>query len=144
MELFCAGFDDVVSMGDMNDLPEADIICTATSASNPLFDSSHIAKGTHINAVGAHGRTKRELPSELIQNARVYVDSFISSQSEAGNLIIPIEHGDYEWNRIECEIGTLINSNTEGRANESDITIFNSVGSAIQDLVISTIVMEKN
>ncbi len=144
VELFCAEFDDIVSMGDMNDLVDADIICTATSASKPLFESSHISKGTHINAVGAHGRTKRELPSELIQNSRVYVDSLISSQSEAGNLIIPIEHGDYKWNQIECEIGNLINSNIQGRANESDITIFNSVGSAIQDLVISAIIMEKN
>ena len=100
------------------------------------------SKGTHINAVGAHGQTKRELPTELIQSAKVYVDSLSSSQVEAGNLLIPIEQDEYEWNLVEGEIGSFIESNTKISDHESNITVFSSVGSAVQDLVIAVMVME--
>ena len=144
VESFCADLDDTVSPGDINDLDNADIICTATSSPDPLFDYNQIPKGLHINAVGAHGPTKRELPTKLIQYSKVYVDSLSASHQEAGNLLIPINNNEYNWEKIEGEIGNLILSNISGRLNDNDITIFNSIGSAIQDLVISSLVMEAN
>jgi len=144
VEIFCAEFDDVVSLGNIGDLKNADIICTATTSKEPLFEFNHISNGTHINAVGAHGSNKREVPTELIQNSKVFVDSLASSFKEAGNILIPIENGDYSWDKVQCEIGELFNLNSKGRSNESDITFFNSVGTAAQDLVISSLVMEKN
>ena len=80
--------------------------------------------------------------TELIQSAKVYVDSLSSSQVEAGNLLIPIERGEYEWNLVEGEIGSFIESNTKISDHESNITVFSSVGSAVQDLVIAVMVME--
>ena len=80
VELFCDAFDNTVSPGKMSDLKNADIICTATTSSDPLFEFSHISKGVHINAVGAHGPNKREIPTKVIQQSKVFVDSFVSSQ----------------------------------------------------------------
>ena len=68
----------------------------------------------------------------------------MSSHKEAGNLLIPIENNDYSWDKVEGEIGEIFNSDREGRVDDSDITFFNSVGTAVQDLVISNIILEKN
>ena len=144
VELFCNKFDARVSPGNLNDLKHADIVCTATTANEPLFKFNHISNGTHINAVGAHGSQKREVPAELIQRSKVFVDSLISSYKEAGNILIPIESGDYSWDKVQCEIGQLSNSKSKGRSKESDITFFNSVGTAVQDLVVSNLIMERN
>ena len=144
VELFCNKFDARVSPGNLNDLKRADIVCTATTANEPLFKFNHISNGTHINAVGAHGSQKREVPAELIQRSKVFVDSLISSYKEAGNILIPIESGDYSWDKVQCEIGQLSNSKSKGRSKESDITFFNSVGTAVQDLVVSNLIMERN
>ena len=144
VELFCNKFDARVSPGNLNDLKRADIVCTATTANEPLFKFNHISNGTHINAVGAHGSQKREVPAELIQRSKVFVDSLISSYKEAGNILIPIENGDYSWDKVQCEIGQLSNSKSKGRSKESDITFFNSVGTAVQDLVVSNLIMERN
>ena len=144
VELFCNKFDARVSRGNLNDLKHADIVCTATTANEPLFKFNHISNGTHINAVGAHGSQKREVPAELIQRSKVFVDSLISSYKEAGNILIPIETGDYSWDKVQCEIGQLSNSKSKGRSKESDITFFNSVGTAVQDLVVSNLIMERN
>ena len=144
VELFCNKFDARVSPGNLNDLKHADIVCTATTANEPLFKFNHISNGTHINAVGAHGSQKREVPAELIQRSKVFVDSLISSYKEAGNILIPIKSGDYSWDKVQCEIGQLSNSKSKGRSKESDITFFNSVGTAVQDLVVSNLIMERN
>ena len=144
VELFCNKFDARVSRGNLNDLKHADIVCTATTANEPLFKFNHISNGTHINAVGAHGSQKREVPAELIQRSKVFVDSLISSYEEAGNILIPIESGDYSWDKVQCEIGQLSNTKSKGRSKESDITFFNSVGTAVQDLVVSNLIMERN
>ena len=144
VELFCNKFDARVSPGNLNDLKHADIVCTATTANEPLFKFNHISNGTHINAVGAHGSQKREVPAELIQRSKVFVDSLISSYKEAGNILIPIESGDYSWDKVQCEIGQLSNTKSKGRSKESDITFFNSVGTAVQDLVVSNLIMERN
>ena len=144
VELFCNKFDARVSPGNLNDLKHADVVCTATTANEPLFKFNHISNGTHINAVGAHGSQKREVPAELIQRSKVFVDSLISSYKEAGNILIPIESGDYSWDKVQCEIGQLSNSKSKGRSKESDITFFNSVGTAVQDLVVSNLIMERN
>ena len=144
VELFCDTFDSNVSQGKLSDLKYADIICTATTSSDPLFEFSHISNGVHINAVGAHGPNKREISTKVIQQSKVFVDSFVSSHKEAGNLLIPIENNDYSWDKVEGEIGEIFNSDREGRVDDSDITFFNSVGTAVQDLVISNIILEKN
>ena len=74
----------------------------------------------------------------------MFVDSLISSYKEAGNILIPIESGDYSWDKVQGEIGQLSNAKSKGRSKESDITFFNSVGTAVQDLVVSNLIMDRS
>ena len=128
---FCNQFDQSVEIGTKDCLIDADIICTATTSKTPLFEFGDLNPGVHINAVGAHQSASRELPSELIQNGKVFIDQLSPSKHEAGDILIPIEEGKYTWDKIE------------GRKTESEITIFNSIGNAMQDLVIGSIIIEK-
>ena len=141
---FCNQFDQSVEIGTKDCLIDADIICTATTSKTPLFEFGDLNPGVHINAVGAHQSTSRELPSELIQNGKVFIDQLSPSKHEAGDILIPIEEGKYTWDKIEGELGELIDCKIEGRKNELEITIFNSIGNAIQDLAIGSIIIEKN
>ena len=143
-EEFCKQFDSFVEPGNNDCLVDADIICTATTSDNPLFEVDDVKPGVHINAVGAHQSKSRELSSNLIQKGKVYIDQLEPSKHEAGDILIPITEGIYSWDNIEGELGELIDGKIEGRKNDIDITIFNSIGNAIQDLVIGTIILEKN
>ena len=141
---FCNQFDSSVESASSDCLKNADIICTATTSDNPLFNLNDVKPGVHINAVGAHQSKSRELSSELIQMGKVFIDQLSPSKHEAGDILIPIMEGIYSWDKIEGELGELIDGKIEGRKNESEITIFNSIGNAIQDLVIGSIIIEKN
>ena len=141
---FCNQFDASVEVGTKECLIDADIICTATTSKTPLFEFRDLKPGVHINAVGAHQSKSRELPSKLIQNGKVFIDQLSPSKHEAGDILIPIEEGIYSWDKIEGELGQVIDCKIEGRKNESEITIFNSIGNAIQDLAIGSIIIEKN
>ena len=141
---FCNSFDSIIQPGEVSDLKNADIICTATTSKTPLFNFEDIKAGVHINAIGAHQADTRELDTSLIQKSKVYIDQLSSSQIEAGDLIIPINEGKYNWNNIEGELGELIDEKIAGRTSEDEITIFNSIGNAVQDLVIASMVFEKN
>ena len=141
---FCNSFDSIIPPGEMSDLKNADIICTATTSKTPLFNFEDIKAGVHINAIGAHQADTRELDTSLIQKSKVYIDQLSSSQIEAGDLIIPINEGKYNWNNVEGELGELIDEKIAGRTSEDEITIFNSIGNAVQDLVIASMVFEKN
>jgi ornithine cyclodeaminase/alanine dehydrogenase-like protein (mu-crystallin family) len=140
---FCNSFDETVQPGEMNNLKNADIICTATTSERPLFDFDDISHGVHINAVGAHKSDTRELGTKLVQEGKVYIDQLSSSKNEAGDIIIPINEGKYDWGQIQGELGDLILGKLQGRSSDQDITIFNSIGNAVQDLVIAEMVMEK-
>lgn len=142
--LFCDLFDEVVQSGKMDDLKKADIICTATTGKTPLFDFEDVNPGVHVNAIGAHKPDTRELGTRLIQKAKVFIDQLSSSKNEAGDIIIPINEGQYAWNQIEGELGNLISGKIPGRISEIDITIFNSIGNAVQDLVIAALLIGKN
>ena len=140
---FCEGLDPLVQPGSLQDLENADIICTVTTQETPLFDYNQIKTGVHINAVGSHKPDTRELPSALIQNSKVYVDHLPASKIEAGNILIPISEEVYNWDNIAGELGQLVDKKINGRSTESDITVFNSIGNAAQDLVIAAMVHEK-
>ncbi len=101
---FCEGFDSVVQPGNKLDLKTADIVCTATTGETPLFDLDDVKPGVHINAVGAHKPTTRELGTALIQRGKVYIDKLSSSKVEAGDILIPVSEGTYDWSQVNWEI----------------------------------------
>jgi alanine dehydrogenase len=112
----------------------ADIICTATTSSNPVVDGGEISSGAHINAIGANHAHKRELDDEAIAKADVVVvDSIEQSKQEAGDLINGF-HGDVaRWARVH-ELADLVAGKCPGRSHDSQTTLFKSNGIAAWDL----------
>jgi alanine dehydrogenase len=113
---------------------EADIICVVSGATTPVIESSWIRAGTHINAVGAHRPRERELDTATIQRARVFVDYLPSAMEEAGDILIPIEEKAIESTHVLGDLTGLVTNRVEGRIDPKDVTVFKSVGLAIEDI----------
>jgi ornithine cyclodeaminase len=113
---------------------DADLICTVTSACEPILNGTWIAPGAHVNAVGACVPRCRELDSEAVRRARVYVDHRPAALAEAGDLLIPIAEGVLDATHIVGEIGDVLIGGVPGRRGPEEITLFKSLGIAIEDL----------
>ena len=125
-------------------LREADIICTATTSKNPVFSHDEIKKGVHINAVGAYKPDGREIPAETVAASKIVVDHMESCLTEAGDLIIPLKEGKIKREDIYGEIGEIIAGKKQGRNGTEEITLFKSVGNAVQDLVSAKIALKNS
>jgi ornithine cyclodeaminase/alanine dehydrogenase-like protein (mu-crystallin family) len=121
-------------------LREADIVCTATTSAVPVFADADLKPGAHINAVGSYKPHVRELPAETVRRARVFVDHRPSALEEAGDLIIPLRAGLIDESHILAEIGAVLAGREPGRASEEEITVFKSVGNAVQDLAVAVLI----
>jgi ornithine cyclodeaminase/alanine dehydrogenase-like protein (mu-crystallin family) len=113
---------------------EADVVCTATSAASPVFDDGDLADGAHINAVGAFRPDMMEVPMDTVARARVVVDHRESAMEEAGDLLAPLRAGLVGRSIFDVELGDLLSGNAPGRTAPEQVTLFKSVGVAIQDL----------
>lgn len=116
----------------------ADIITTATSSSEPVFDGRLVKPGTHVNAVGAYRLDMRELDTYTVAAARVYVDSREAALAEAGDLVMPLREGAIDAAHIVGELGEVLAGAAPGRQSDDDITVFKSVGLSVQDVVAAT------
>ncbi|MEM1583963.1 MAG: hypothetical protein QXF28_02000 [Nitrososphaerota archaeon] len=112
---------------------KADIICTATTSSTPVVRREWLKPGVHMNAIGAYTPDMREIDTETIVNAKVVVDMREAALSEAGDIIIPIREGRYSEDKIYAELGEIVSGAKPGRTSEEEITVFKSVGLALQD-----------
>ena len=121
---------------------QADVICTATTATSPVFADADVPPGTHINAVGAYTPHMQEVPPETVLRARVVIDHRESSLAEAGDLLIPIEQGLMTEDHIYAELGEIAAGSKPGRASPDEITLFKSVGVAVQDVAAAGAVLE--
>lgn len=124
-------------------LAEADIVCTATTSGVPVFDDADIAPGTHINAIGVYKPHLREIPAATIKRARVVVDERAAAWEEAGELILARKEGVIDESHVYAEIGEILASRLPGRASETEITLFKSVGIANQDLSAAHVVLSR-
>lgn len=116
-------------------LQGADIICTATNATSALLDARDVKPGAHINAVGAFSPTMLEIPSEIVCRARVVVDHRASALEEAGDLLAPLRAGLISEDHFKTELGELVLEHAGVNSSDAgQITLFKSVGVAIQDL----------
>jgi ornithine cyclodeaminase/alanine dehydrogenase-like protein (mu-crystallin family) len=116
---------------------DADVICTATTSRQPVFDDADVKPGTHINAVGAFTPEMQELPAETVTRATVVLDSTEAALAEAGDLIIPLNEGRVSRDHFSRELGHLVDGTATGRTNTDEITLFKSVGNAVQDVVVA-------
>ena len=115
----------------------ADIICTATTSAVPVFQEQHITQGVHINGIGSYKPTTHEIPPEIIAKSLLVVDQREAALSEAGDVVIPIQRGLIKEEHIHAELGEIVSGYKKGRTTEDQITVFKSVGNAIQDLAIA-------
>jgi len=121
---------------------EADVICTATTSSSPVFDSSEVRAGAHINAVGAFTPEMQEVDVATLREPRIVVDSRSACLAEAGDLLIPLGQGLIPAADGWTELGEIASGRSEGRRNASEITYFKSVGNAVQDVSVGQAVLE--
>ncbi len=122
---------------------DADIVCTATTSRTPVFSDADIRPGTHVNAVGAFQPSMQELPAELVARASIVVDQVEAALEEAGDFIIPIEQGKLDRARIERELGQIVAGEVAGRVSDDEITLFKSVGNAVQDVTVARRAVEQ-
>jgi len=127
----------------LQNLKQADIICTATNSIKSLFSRNDLNYGVHINAIGSYKPEMQELDPRIIKSGILFTDSREAVLKESGDLIKPLKDGVFSENIIRGEIGDVINSNVSGRETTDDITIFKSVGLGVQDLFIANLIYNK-
>jgi ornithine cyclodeaminase len=128
-----------VSRASSSDVGDADVICTCTSATDPVFQGADLGSGVHINAVGAFEPGSREVDTETVTSATVFVDDRDAALAEAGDLRIPIDAGALDPDRIGGDLRALVTGGA-GRRSAKEITLFKSVGVAWEDLAVASAV----
>jgi alanine dehydrogenase len=121
----------------------ADIVVTATTSKNPVVLREWLGDKVHISAIGSFYPDYRELDTDTIRDAKVVVDSKEAIMEEAGDILIPIGEGAITEDHIHAELGELVLGRKEGRTEEDGLTVFKSVGLAIQDSSVASLVLKK-
>ncbi len=122
---------------------EADVITTVTKARTPLFDGDRLRPGTHINAIGSALPHAREIDGNTVKRAGcVVIDDLAQGREENGDLIAAVEEDLIAWTRV-VELGPLVAGKAKGRADDEQITLFESQGIALQDLAAARLVYRK-
>ena len=110
------------------------IVSCATTAVSPIVRGAWLVPGTHLDLVGAFKRNMREVDDASVAKSHVYVDTYAGALAEAGDIIEPIEHGVIARADVRGELAELVTGAAKGRSSASEITLFKSVGTAIEDL----------
>lgn len=121
----------------------ADIVVLVTASPIPVIRDEDIAPGTHICAVGACRPTQREMPTALVRRARLFVDSRAAALVEAGDLVIPISEGAFAADHIVGELGSVVPGACEGRRSADEVTLFKSLGMAVEDVVAASLAVQR-
>jgi ornithine cyclodeaminase len=121
---------------------QADIISCATLASDPLIKGKWLLPGQHLDLVGAFQPDMREADSEAVIRADVFVDTRTGAMSEAGEIVQDINDGSIQESDIKGELRDLVTENASGRTSNESITLFKSVGTAVEDLAAAQLVLK--
>lgn len=122
---------------------ESDLLVLATTAQQPIIRREWLKPGAHVNAVGSHSPGARELDSDTVAAARVVVDSRDANLAECGDLIVPMNEGRITREHFCDEIGEVIAGQKPGRRSPDEITIYKSVGIAIEDVATANLVLRR-
>jgi ornithine cyclodeaminase len=122
---------------------EADVIVTATSSQEPVINRGWISAGAHINAIGTHSPQSREIDSATMAAARIFTDRRESVLNEAGDYLLAAQEDAVSPDSIVAEIGELVIKVKEGRTSPAEITLFKSLGLAIEDVVCAEYLFRK-
>ena len=121
-------------------LAQADIVSCATTSREPILRGALVRAGTHVDLVGAFTREMRESDDDLVARAEVFVDTYAGALKEAGDLVQPIEQGAFARERVRAELAELASGRHPGRRGAAEITLFKSVGTALEDLCAARLV----
>ena len=122
---------------------DAHIICTTTASREPVVEHAWLAPGVHINAVGASVATARELDTSTVVASRLYVDRRESAMAESGDFLIPRDEGAISNEHIVGELGDLVLGRAASRTSAEQITLFKSLGLAIEDIASARFIYEQ-
>ncbi len=121
----------------------ADIVCTTTSAREPVLFAEMLEPGMHINAVGASIPSWREIDTDVLPHVTLFTDRRESLANEAGEFIKGLEEGFVEAGLVVPEIGEVLNGDHPGRTSETEITLFRSLGLAVEDIASAQLVYQR-
>jgi alanine dehydrogenase len=119
---------------------ESDVLCTCTTSKTPLFDGHLLRPGTHLNSIGAFQPNTREVDSVTVLRSRLVVDTYEGAFAEAGDLLIPMTEGVITRTHILADLHELVLGKKVVRRNAQEITMFKSVGVALEDLAAAELV----
>jgi ornithine cyclodeaminase/alanine dehydrogenase-like protein (mu-crystallin family) len=117
-------------------LDEVEIICTATTSHTPVFDGHRVLAGTHVNAIGQHYPDRREVDSILLNRSRLVVDDRSRALQEDGELLIPMQRGQWDDSQIHATLGEVVAGQRSGRTGD-EISLFTSGGIASEILAVA-------
>ena len=121
----------------------ADLIVLATSSKLPVVEDRWVASGAHVMCVGACRPDQREMAPALVKRGRLYVDSRAAAVVESGDVVMNIAEGLFDKTHLRGEIGELVLGRVTGRNSDSDVTIFKSLGMAVEDVVAADLVFRR-
>lgn len=121
----------------------ADIVVTATTSREPVLRGAWIAPGTHVNGVGASRPANRELDTDLVATASLFADRSESVRNEAGEFMLALEEGKIGPDHIRAELAEVLTGERQGRTSPEEITLFRSLGLAVEDLAAAGFVLER-
>lgn len=122
---------------------DSDLVVTATTASTPIIDRAWLKAGAHVNAIGSHRPDLRELDGATLKAARLVVDSRDAIMTECGDVLLAIKDGAIDAGHAATEIGEVLAGRKPGRTHAAEITIYKSVGVAVQDVAAAALVYRK-
>jgi ornithine cyclodeaminase/alanine dehydrogenase-like protein (mu-crystallin family) len=124
-------------------LDGADVVCTTTTAREPIVRREWLARGAHVNAVGSSIPTTRELDTQTIADSALYVDRRESTENEAGDFLFPLREGAIGPDHIRAELGDVLLGSAPGRSSDDELTVFKSLGIGVEDLASAELVYRR-
>jgi ornithine cyclodeaminase/alanine dehydrogenase-like protein (mu-crystallin family) len=121
-------------------LADADIVTCATTAREPIVEGALVRNGTHVDLVGAFTPEMRESDDALVARAEIFVDTFAGALQEAGDLVQPMQRGIIARDSVRAELADLVTGRHPGRRTADEVTLFKSVGTALEDLCAAKLV----
>jgi alanine dehydrogenase len=121
----------------------ADLIVLVTSSATPVIEDAWVGPGTHVVSVGACRPTQREMAPTLVARARLYVDSRAAALVESGDIVMGVADGLFSASHIRGELGEVVLGRAEGRKTDDEVTIFKSLGMAVEDVVAADLVFRR-
>jgi len=121
----------------------ADVVATITNSATPVFEGAWLKPGTHINAAGSNHLKRREIDGETVRrSSRIAVDMLEQAQQECGDLAAAITEGITAWEAV-VELAEVVSGKASGRTSESEITLFESHGLSVWDVLTAATVYER-